>query len=194
MSRSEYELFKRTVNNRFLRSILREAQETIVGVYRSFEKPFEQDGLFWLQYGLALRHFGRQREAFEKLRTAVEAHPQTHTRHAFAQQQFIMALREPGSAEAENWAHEARDTLETLWQQADLDDSYPIVALAKGHTAYVQATSGPVAARVLARTYANRVYKPFKVSNERVLGDTWSWLTQYAIDGEWTQPDLAKET
>ena len=194
VSRSEYELFKRTVNNRFLRSILREAQETIVGVYRSFEKPFEQDGLFWLQYGLALRHFGRQREAFEKLRTAVEAHPQTHTRHAFAQQQFIMAQREPGSAEAENWAHEARDTLETLWQQADLDDSYPIVALAKGHTAYVQATSGPVAARVLARTYANRVYKPFKVSNERVLGDTWSWLTQYAIDGEWTQPDLAKET
>ena len=193
VSRSDFELFKRTVNNRFLRSILREAQERVVGVYRRFEKPFEQDGLFWLQYGLALRHFGRQREAFEKLRTAVEAHPQTHTRHAFAQQQFIMALRDPGSAESESWAEQARNTLETLWQQADLDDSYPIVALAKGHTAYVQATAGPVAARVLAKAYANRVYKALKVSNERILRDTWTWLTQYALNGEWMPPDLAKE-
>ena len=194
VSRSEYELFKRTVNNRFLRSILRETRDAIIGLYRSFEKPFEQDGLFWLQYGLALRHFGYQREAFEKLRTAVEAHPQTHTRHAFAQQQFIMALREPGTADAENWAQQARDTLETLWQQAALDDSYPIVALAKGHTAYTQATAGPVAARVLARTYANRIYKALKVSNEPVLRETWTWLTQYAVDGAWTPPDLAQET
>ena len=194
VSRTEFELFKRTVNNRFLRGILKAKESSVIDVYRRFEKPFEQDGLFWLQYGLALRYFNRHAEAFEKLNTAVQAHPQAHTRHAFAQQQFIMAVGDPGSVEADRWAEQARETLETLWQQAAHDDSYPMVALAKGHTAYVQATAGAVSARVLAKAYADRVYKALKASNDPVLRETWTWLTQYAVKGHWTQPDLAHET
>lgn len=194
VSRTEFQLFKKIVNNRFLRWILNARESDVLGVYQNFEKPFEQDGLFWLQYGLALRFFNRQPEAFEKLATAVEAHPQAHTRHAFAQQQFIMALRDPGSARSDHLAQLATETLEALWQQADRDDSYPIVALAKGHTAYVQATAGSVSARVLANGYADRVYKARKTSNDPVLRETWNWLTQYAVNGHWSQPDLTRET
>ena len=108
LSRNENHLYKKTINNRFLRGILRNSKSRILGIYQSLEKYFEQDGLYWLQYGLALRHFGYQDGALEKLQTAVAAHEQAHTLHAFAHQQLIMAMEVADASRAERLAEEAR--------------------------------------------------------------------------------------
>lgn len=191
VSRREFDLFRRTVNSRFLREILRDSVDDVLRIYRRFEKPFERDGLFWLQYGLALRHFDRQKEAFEKIRMALEAHPQPHTRHAFAQQQFIMALQEPSALGVPGLVEEAIGTLENLDRDTSADD-YPITTLARGHTAFVRATAGDAQGRVLAKQYADRIQSTLRRSEDSALRDTWTWLTSYAIGGRWNRPNLTK--
>ena len=191
VSRREFELFRRTVNSRFLREILENSADDVLRIYRTFEKPFERDGLFWLQYGLALRHFDRQEEAFEKLRTALEAHPQSHTRHAFAQQQFIMALQEPNALGVSSLVEEAIETLERLNREASADD-YPITTLARGHTAFLRATAGDAQGRIVARQYADRIQSTLRKSEDSTLRDTWRWLTSYAVGGTWSRPNLIK--
>ena len=60
-------IFKSIINHNFLKDILRNNQARILDVYEKFEKIFENDGLYWLQYGLAMRDFGRQAEAYDRL-------------------------------------------------------------------------------------------------------------------------------
>ena len=82
VSKNDGFVYKSNINHKFLKVILRENHALILSIYSSFEKYFEQDGLFWLQYGLALRDFGDQATALEKLQTAYEAYPMIHTEHA----------------------------------------------------------------------------------------------------------------
>ena len=166
----------------------------MLGIYSRFEKPFERDGLYWVQYGLALRHFGYQMEALDKLRTAVQAHEQAHTLHAFAQQQIIVATSEGVQrALAEQLVDGARETLERLSREAKYDDSYPLNVLAKGHTAFVRNAAGDKQARIIAASYADRIHQTGRTSVDAVLGRTWSWLSRYAVGGRWRKPDLTRD-
>ena len=191
ISRNESQLYKKIINNRFLRGMLRNDKTRILGIYQSLEKFFEQDGLYWLQYGLTLRHFGYQEEALEKLRTAVTAHEQPHTLHAFAHQQLIIALGESDTGRAERLAEEAKVTLEKLQSRIDYSDMYPINLLARGYTAFVRKTHGDIQARVVAKAYADRIYATKRTSTDLHLRETWTFLTSYAINGTWQSPNLS---
>lgn len=191
LTRNESHLYKKTINNRFLRGILRNNERRILGIYQSLEKYFEQDGLYWLQYGLALRHFGHQGEALEKLQTAVAAHEQAHTLHAFAHQQLIMAMEEEDVGRAERLAEEARGTLERLHDGWGYSDLYPINLLARGYTAFVRKMQGDVYGRIVAREYADRIYATNRTKTDPHLGETWAWLTAYAVNGHWEASDLS---
>ena len=191
ISRNESHLYKKIINNRFLRGILRNNKTRIIGIYQSLEKFFEQDGLYWLQYGLALRYFGYQDEALEKLQTAVVAHEQPHTLHAFAHQQLIIALKEIDGGRAERLAEEAKVTLEKLHDGLGYSDSYPINLLARGYTQFVRKSQGDVYARVVARGYADRIYATNRTKTDLHLGETWGWLTEYAVNGNWQSSDLS---
>ena len=190
VSRNEGEIFKKVINNRFLRRMLRSDERSVLQLYETLEKPFERDGLFWVQYGLALRHFGHQEEAFDKLRTAVDAHEQMHALHAFAQQKLIVALHENDRRRAERLVDEARETLEQLARVARHADMYPLNVLAKGHTAYVRQSQGDDRARVLAQEYAKRIESKGYKQMDGVTRDLWTWLSSYAVSGKWEAPNL----
>ena len=190
LARNENHLYKKIINNRFLRGILRNNERRVLGIYQSLEKYFEQDGLYWLQYGLALRHFGHQEEALEKLQTAVAAHEQAHTLHAFAHQQLIMAMEEADAGRAERLAEEARETLERLHNGGGFSDLYPINLLARGYTAFVRKVKGDTYGRIVAKEYADRIYASNRTKADPHLGETWAWLTSYAVNGHWDASDL----
>ena len=52
-------------------------KERVLSIYESFEKAFENEGLFLMQYGLALRSFDENEAAYEKLRIAQQAFPES---------------------------------------------------------------------------------------------------------------------
>ena len=191
--KNESILYKKLINNRFLRSMLRNKENKILDIYRSLEKHFERDGLYWAQYGLALRHFGHHEDALEKLRTAVTAHEQAHTLHAYAHQQLIIALRETDISRAERLADEAKATLEKLQYSQDslgYRDLYPINILARGYTAFVRKTQGDFHARIVAKNYADKIYTIIKKREDMHLQQAWGWLTSYATSGIWKSSSL----
>ena len=194
VSKNESLLYKKIINNRFLREMLRNNKNQILNIYQSLEKYFERDGLYWVQYGLALRHFGDQEEALEKLRTAVAAHEQAHTLHAYGHQKLIIALGETDSNRAERLAEEAKTILERLQDDQNnlgYSDLYPINILARGYTAFIRKTQGNINARVIAGEYADRIYPLKGGRTDRYLDETWAWLTSYAVGGRWKPSKLS---
>jgi tetratricopeptide (TPR) repeat protein/GTPase SAR1 family protein len=148
-------IFKASINHRFLKEMLQADERMILDFYQTFEKPFEQDGLFWLQYGLALRDLGRQPEALEKLQTAYNAYRIEHTEHALAQQLLIMALECGNEPRALSYLTDAKGMLERLDRQPLRGgDTYPIVALSEWHTKIIRRYKGDERAREVARDYA----------------------------------------
>ena len=193
VSKNENLLYKKTINNRFLRSMLRNNELLILEIYRSLEKHFEQDGLYWVQYGLALRHFKHQENALEKLRTAVIAHEQAHTLHAYAHQQLIVALKESDDSRSEQLAEDAKATLEKLQdsqKNMGYSDIYPINLLARGYTAFIRKAQGESSARIVAKEYADKIYEIKKKRTDEYLEETWGWLTSYAVNGKWKSSSL----
>ena len=157
IDKSEAKILKSILNHHFLRRILRDEQDEIFSIYRSFETVFHNDGLFWLQYGLALRDFDDQAGALEKLRTAVDAYSSDHTLHALAQQYLILANGSQSWSEAQVLLEEAIDRLRHLRQVNPDEDTYPIVTLAEGHTQVVRKFAGEDEARKIAARYANEM-------------------------------------
>ena len=187
-------IFKSNINHRYLKEMLHSDQAMIVSFYESFEKRFEQDGLFWLQYGLALRDMHRQPEALEKLQTAYNAYRIEHTEHAFAQQLLIMAIECNDEPRALGYLSEAKIMLDRLDKQPLRDDdSYPIVTLSEGHAKIIRKYQGDGRAREIAKTYANILGNRLKAmpGNER-LKASFHLLTTYATTGKWDL-DLEKE-
>jgi len=140
-----------------------------------------------LQSGLASRSFDRQQEAFEKLKTAYEAHPQSHTEHALAQQEMIIAC-ETHKSRAYDLLENAKIRLEGLDKTLKSFDTYPIVTLSEGHTEVIRVHEGEEKARELARQYANLLEGRIKdFGHDPRLKEAWSKLTTYAVTGEWVE-------
>jgi tetratricopeptide (TPR) repeat protein len=155
--RNEAYLFKSILNHRFLADMLRGQADLIVDVYRSHEKVFQEDGLFWLQYGLALRDLDLQEDALSKLETSFAAYPSVHAEHALAQQKLIMARRTDTKAKAYTLLAEAKDALDRLDQVRELVDTYPLVTLSEGHAAIVLKFEGAARASQLAKEYLHLI-------------------------------------
>jgi energy-coupling factor transporter ATP-binding protein EcfA2 len=119
-------VFKSIINHRFVKEIMRNDEDKVRSVYEAFETKFHIDGLYWLQYGLALRAFGDQAEALEKLKTARDAYSSPHIEHAYAQQLMIIASKSPTWVDAEPLLNEAIVALRDLNRVADATDTYPL--------------------------------------------------------------------
>lgn len=161
-SKSEANNFKHLVNFKFLNKILHNNKDLVLEVYRSFEKKFELEGLFLMQYGLALRSFKMHYEALDILSTALDAYPESnHIGHALAQQKLIIAYEYPHELRSSNYLTQAIEVLLRL-SRTDMKgnhDKYPIVTLSKGHIQFLLIRKEFNTAREKASEYSNLISK-----------------------------------
>lgn len=191
ISKSEFAIYKFLVNSRSLVRLLGNNETMILELYQAFEKKLENEGLYLLQYGLALRFFNRHDEAYEKIRMANDAFldsPQIE--HAFAMQKIIMALRVDVERTAMSYFEEAELILSRL-DKADVVvfDGYPIVALSEGHVKVVNRFQGAEAAKIIARMYHDNIARRNKVEFSDRLKETQAKLQKFYLSGEWSQSD-----
>jgi energy-coupling factor transporter ATP-binding protein EcfA2 len=190
IGKNELSLFKALINHRFLNRIFRTNRQLVFEVYASFEKHFENDGHFWLQYGLALRDINKQEEAFEKFKTALLAFPSSsHIEHALAQQELIIACTCQSKVRAYDLLDTAKERLENQIKYFKDYGNYPIVTLSEGHTAVVKKFDGDSDAKKIARIYANRISKIDGYREHSRLSRAWINLTTYTTTGEWSYKD-----
>jgi hypothetical protein len=188
VSKSDGTIFKSTLNHKFLRRILRAEPSRVIDVYRRFETVFSIDGLYWLQYGLALRDNGDQMGALEKLETAFQAYPMVHTQHALAQQKLFIALCANDRQTALTLLADAREMLKRLDSVIESDDTYPIVTLSEGHTQIVERFDGVDEARRVADNYASEIASRFpRTAKPKRLVEAEVRLRRYALTGNWTR-------
>ncbi len=188
LNKVEATIYKRLINHKFLWEILKGRETLILSLYKGLEKSFELDGLFWLQYGLALRDMHDDGEALEKLRTAFSAYPMPHTQHALGQQLLILGSKAPDKRTAIAYAEEARGLLEPLDEIIDSDDTYPLVTLAEGHTKLIRNIEGVEAAQSVAKSYISVLKAKYESqpTNTR-LRDCHARIFKFAATGTWVE-------
>lgn len=186
LDKNDSNLFKSIINHKFLADVLRGSEDGIFDIYSKYEKHFESDGLFWLQYGLSKRSFGRNIEAFELLQTAYNAYPHDHTTHALAQQKMILASSGllPGE-QAKSHLSDAINMLNKLDQTIESDDTYPIVTLAEGHISSLIALETELSARIKSKEYVALIDQRLRSTNDGRLKDCKTRLLKYATTGTW---------
>ncbi len=180
-------VFKSIINHRFVKEMMRNDEDKVRSVYRAFETKFHVDGLYWLQYGLALRDFGKQAEALEKLKTAREAYTSPQIEHAYAQQLMIMASMSSNWDSAEPLLKEAIDALRNLIRTADATDTYPIVTLAEGHISVLLRFFGVEGTKTIAQQYANELLVAYKKYPSSRLQDAVKDVVALATTGIWNE-------
>ncbi|ELY2667868.1 hypothetical protein SMC08_003586 [Cronobacter sakazakii] len=185
--KSEAAIYKSLVNAKNLRKLLRGDKEKILSLYNQFEKTLENEGLYLMQYGIALRDFGMYPEAYEKLKTANEAYPNSpQIEHAFAQLKIIIALQSDSSTEAFKLFREAEDILSRLdGGKVKIIDGYPLVALSEGHIAIARKFLNEEEARRLAAYYHDKIRKMYNndYSGDTRIEETSEMLFKYATTG-----------
>ncbi len=184
--KSESVFYKSLINHKFLFDLLKGKKVLIIPTYKNLEKKFERDGLFWLQYGLALRDFQDHGDALEKLRIAFQAYPMPHTQHALAQQMLQVAMSGDDPVLAMGLADEAKLMLEKLDDVLDSDDTYPIVTLAEDYTQVLRVHACEDEARKFARGYALILGKRAKDNPEHDrLNQSYIKMLRYTSTGVW---------
>lgn len=188
LNKIEAAIYKKLINHRFLWEILKGRETLILSLYKGLEKSFELDGLFWLQYGLALRDMHDDKEALEKLRTAYSAYRMPHTQHALGQQLLILGSKAPDKRTAIAYAEEARSLLEPLDEVIDSDDTYPLVTLAEGHVKLMKNIDGIDEARRIAKSYipALKAKCDAQPMNSR-LRECHDRNFKFAVTGTWAE-------
>lgn len=180
-------VFKSIINHRFIKEMMRGDRDKVLSVYKAFETRFHIDGLYWLQYGLALRDFDLQVEALEKLKTARDAYTSPQIEHAYAQQLMIIAAMSPNWDDAEPLLTEAIDTLRELSQVADPTDTYPIVTLAEGHVSVMSKFFGAEGAKTITQQYANELLVAYKRHPSTRLQEAVNNVVTFATTGNWKE-------
>lgn len=180
-------IFKSIINHRFVRRMIGSRKEEVIQIFQEFETVFYVDGLYWLQYGLALRGFGDHKDSLEKLRTARTAYTSPQIEHAYAQQLLILAEGSRTWEDAEPLVREAVDILEAQKTNFLDTDTYPIVTLAEGHVRVFRRFRSIHEARELAKQYANEMQKiKRRVVNAR-LEEGATNLATFAATGQWVE-------
>jgi hypothetical protein len=190
VDRLEATIYKGLLNHAFLRDVLKGRREVILSLYQDVEKKFEQDGLFWLQYGLALRDLREHEQSLEKLRLARQAYPMDHTQHALGQQLLIVADTVSDKNIALAYAKEAMEILDGLDSVIESDDTFPIVTLAEGYTKVLRRHEGPAIARREAARFAERLKSRIdSVEDDERLKIAYENMFRYAATGTWIEAD-----
>ncbi|NLY12365.1 MAG: cold-shock protein [Gammaproteobacteria bacterium] len=192
ISRNEATIYKHLVNAKSLKRILKNDKDSVLSIYEEYEKTFENEGLFLLQYGLALRSFDENKQAFEKLRIAHDAFPDSpHIEHALAQQRIILACNENDETVAMAHFSEAETVLNRL-NSANVSafDRYPIITLSEGHVRVMENLGYINEAKVLAKQYHDRISKNKNLDANYRLTQTVANLAKFYLTGKW--PDKAQ--
>lgn len=188
LNKVEAGIYKGLINHKFIWDTLKGQATLIIALYKSLEKSFELDGLFWLQYGLALRDLHDDEEALEKLRTAFDAYPMPHTQHALGQQLLILGRKISDKITAMAFAEEARALLEPLDEIMESDDTYPLVTLAEGHTMLVHSVEGDEQARTVAKSYLSGLERRCTAQpNNSRLQECHTRIFKFAATGVWAE-------
>lgn len=187
VGKSDGVVFKSIINHRFVREMMHGDEETVRSIYEAFETKFHIDGLYWLQYGLALRSFGKHLEALEKLKTAREAYTSPQIDHAYAQQLMIIASMSQRWDDAEPLLKEAIDALRELNRVADVTDTYPIVTLAEGHISVMLKFFGAEGAKAITQQYANELLAAHKRHSGIRLQEAVNNVVTFATTGIWKE-------
>ena len=187
VSKADGIVFKSIINYRFLREIMRGDEAKVLSIYRSFETKFHIDGLYWLQYGLALRGFNRHEDALDKLKTARSAYSSPQIEHAYAQQLMIIASNIQNWSEAEPLLSEAVGVLRALSVVAEEGDSYPIVSLAEGHISVIVKFFGSEGAKEISQSYANKLLVAYRKHPSSRLEESVYKVTNFAKNGVWKE-------
>jgi len=185
VSKADGIVFKSIINHRFIKEMMRDDEIKVRYIYERFETKFHIDGLYWLQYGLALRDFDRQAEALERLKTARQAYGSPQIEHAYAQQLLIMATRAIEWSEAEPLLREATEALRKLDRISEAADTYPIVTLAEGHISVMLKFFGVEGAKKLAQPYANELLAAYKKHPSQRLEFAVQNVLNLATSGAW---------
>ncbi|CPR16679.1 SIR2 family protein [Brenneria goodwinii] len=183
----EAAIYKGLVNFRFLQKTLKGNKSDILGLYARFEKPLEQEGLFLLQYGLALRAYNHHPEALEKLIHARQAFPESpHIEHAYAQQLLIIAHGSEDQTLADNYLFKAIEVLYKIDKFNKKEgDRYPLVSLSEGHVKILNKFNRVQEGRVVAKKYFDEINVKFGMNHgiERVK-KTQDLLMRYYSTGK----------
>lgn len=189
VSRNEASIYKHLVNSKFLKKLFNNDKDKVLSIYKSFEKIFENEGLFLMQYGLALRFFDEQQEAFEKLRIAYDAFPESpHIEHALAQQRIILACSERDENIAMAHFSEAEEVLTRLHSsKINAFDRYPIITLSEGHVRLMVHLGNISEAKVLAKSYHQRIANIKNSNRNGRLEQAATNLKKFYITGVWPE-------
>lgn len=180
-------VFKSIINHRFVKEMMHNDKEKVRSIYEAFETKFHIDGLYWLQYGLALRDFGEQAEALEKLKTAREAYDSPQIEHAYAQQLMILASESPNWDDAEPLLNEAIVALRELNSVAEATDTYPIVTLAEGHISVMVKFNVLEEGKAIIQQYANQLLVMHKKYPAPRLQEAMDKVVTLASTGSWKE-------
>ncbi len=195
ISSKEFSVYKYLVNSKALKKIFKEDKEKILSIYESYEKTFENEGLYLMQYGLALRSFGEQDLAYEKLSVARQAFPESpHIEHALAQQRIILACKANDETIALALLDEAKSALNSLIQSnispaSGGTDTYPLITLAEGHVKVLDSLGEISQAKVIAKEYHSRINNSPDLRDSFRIKQTLVHLMKYTVSGKWPKTD-----
>lgn len=185
-NRKDSAIYKGLINFRFLKKIIAN-KSSILEIYKYFEKYLELEGLFLLQYGLALRHYKQHKESLEKLRTAREAYSDSiHIEHAYAQQLLILAYEgEVDKTISYHYLNEAISILRNIesTNKNSQTDLYPIATLSKGHIKVLHLLKDYTEAKKYSEIYFNEISARFPHSKDRTILETKNFLLKYKTTG-----------
>ena len=128
----EYQLYSSISNYKFLTSIL--DRNSCLALFKEFEKDYEEDGLYWLQYARFEYSLGPDyhETALNHIRIALQTFPSSfQIIHAFAQMHFGLAEAAENKEQAMALLGTATALLEEQIRDRPLDN-YPLVALSMG--------------------------------------------------------------
>ncbi|WP_434761877.1 SIR2 family protein [Vibrio fortis] len=195
ISTNEFSVYKYLVNAKALKKLFKEDKKSILSIYEKFEKAFENEGLFLMQYGLSLRSFGQNQEAYEKLKIAQQAFPESpHIEHALAMQRIILACSEKEETVALALFAEAEEVLTRL-DSSNISpasggtDRYPIITLSEGHVKVLVNLGHIPQAKIIARNYYDRISKNSDLKDNFRIKKTLANLMKFSLNGRWSSSD-----
>lgn len=186
---SEAMVYKYLVNAKYLTKLLRNDKERVLRVYKKFEKKLEQEGLFLMQYGLALRMFDDHLKAYQMLEQAVIAYPNSaHIEHALAVQMFILCSQ-VNEILATHYLDKAVGILNKLKELpndkffGEQLDMYPIITLSEGHVSILDRLNRKGEAKIFAETYCKSIEKIERKDGSKRLTEAKEKLMKYYFNG-----------
>lgn len=191
ISKNESSVYKNLVNAKTLKRLIGD-DEKILKIYQEFEKPLENEGLFLMQYGLALRSFNKQEEAYEKLKIADLAFPDNvQIQHALAHQRIIIAMYKESSQEAIKLYEDAEEVLLRLYEQkVKLPDRYPIITMTEGKVRLYQKLGMINEAKIFAKQGANLLESNSELKHHPRVKQARQSLMNFALTGHWSGDEL----